>query len=79
MQDEYLARQGYLLLADISGYTKFLTGSELEHAQAIIHELTTLVRERMVPRQWSSCSSRATPCSAAPTARCSGTGNASSS
>jgi hypothetical protein len=36
-------------LADISGYTKFLTGTELEHAQAIIREMTTLVRERLVP------------------------------
>jgi hypothetical protein len=49
MQDEYQAREGYLLLADISGYTKFLTGTELEHAQAIIHELTMLVRERLAP------------------------------
>lgn len=49
VQDEYQAREGYLLLADISGYTKFLTGTELEHAQAIIRELTTLVRERLVP------------------------------
>jgi uncharacterized protein YndB with AHSA1/START domain len=49
MQDEYLAREGYLLLADISGYTKFLTGTELEHAQAIIHELTMLVRDRLAP------------------------------
>ena len=43
------ARQGYLVLADISGYTAFLTGTELEHAQAIIHELTTLIRERLAP------------------------------
>ncbi|MEP6872599.1 MAG: DUF2652 domain-containing protein [Anaerolineaceae bacterium] len=49
MRDEQRARQGYLLLADISGYTAFLTGTELEHAQAIIHELTTLIRERLVP------------------------------
>jgi Protein of unknown function (DUF2652) len=49
VQDEYQAREGYLLLADISGYTEFLTGTELEHAQAIIHELTMLVRERLVP------------------------------
>jgi uncharacterized protein DUF2652 len=49
MQDEYRARDGYLLLADISGYTKFLTGTELEHAQAIIRELTALVRERLDP------------------------------
>jgi uncharacterized protein YndB with AHSA1/START domain len=42
-------RQGYLLLADISGYTAFLTGTELEHANAIVHELTTLIRERLAP------------------------------
>jgi hypothetical protein len=42
-------REGYLLLADISGYTAFLTGTELEHAHEIIHELTTLIRERLEP------------------------------
>jgi hypothetical protein len=42
-------REGYLLLADISGYTAFLTGTELEHADAIVHELTTLIRERLSP------------------------------
>ena len=42
-------REGYLLLADISGYTEFLTGTELEHAHAIIRELTRLIRERLAP------------------------------
>jgi hypothetical protein len=36
-------------LADISGYTAFLTGTELEHANAIVHELTMLIRERLSP------------------------------
>jgi uncharacterized protein YndB with AHSA1/START domain len=49
MRGEYQAREGYLLLADISGYTKFLTGTELEHSQAIIRELITLLREHLVP------------------------------
>jgi hypothetical protein len=49
MPHDHTPRQGYLLLADISGYTAFLTGTELEHAQAIIRELTTLIRERLVP------------------------------
>ena len=49
MPDDGQVRQGYLLLADISGYTAFLTGTELEHAHAIIHELTTLIRERLAP------------------------------
>jgi hypothetical protein len=43
------AHQGYLLLADISGYTAFLTGTELEHAHAIVGELTRLIRERLTP------------------------------
>ena len=42
-------RSGYLLLADISGYTAFLVGTELEHANAIVRELTTLVRVRLSP------------------------------
>ncbi|OBJ96484.1 hypothetical protein A5638_16445 [Mycolicibacterium fortuitum] len=49
MQNEYRTREGYLLLADISGYTNFLTQTELEHAQAIVSELTVLVRDRFVP------------------------------
>ncbi|HEY5625331.1 MAG TPA: DUF2652 domain-containing protein [Dehalococcoidia bacterium] len=47
--DDLQARQGYLLLADISGYTAFLTGTELEHAHAIVRELTKLIRERLAP------------------------------
>src|SRR2546425_10840527 len=42
-------REGHLLLADISGYTEFLTGTELEHAHEIIRELTALIRERLAP------------------------------
>ena len=48
-QDDQQARQGYLLLADISGYTAFLTGTELEHAHSIVRELTKLIRERLAP------------------------------
>src|SRR5690348_11404479 len=36
-------RQGYLVLADISGYTAFLTGNELEHAHGIVQDLTACV------------------------------------
>ena len=49
MPDHHRSRSGYLILADISGYTAFFAGTELEHAQAIIHELTTLIRERLAP------------------------------
>jgi hypothetical protein len=31
-----MARRGYLLIADLTGYTIFLTSSELDHAQGII-------------------------------------------
>jgi len=49
MTSGYRSQQGYLVLADISGYTAFLTGTEIEHAQGIIQELTTLIRERLTP------------------------------
>ena len=48
-QNGYQAHEGYLLLADISGYTAFLTGTELSHSQAIVHELTTLLHARLAP------------------------------
>src|SRR3954449_3884288 len=48
-RDDHGVHEGYLLLADISGYTAFLTGTELEHAHEIIQELTTLIRERLAP------------------------------
>lgn len=47
--DDVGAVDGYLLLADISGYTAFLTGTELEHGHAIVTELTKLIRSRLVP------------------------------
>ena len=40
---------GYLVLADISGYTEFLTGTELEHSHAIVTELTKLIRASLTP------------------------------
>lgn len=40
---------GYVVLADISGYTEFLTGTELEHSHAIVTELTKLIRSNLVP------------------------------
>jgi hypothetical protein len=36
-------RTGFFLMADISGYTSFLNATELEHAQEIIEEITTLL------------------------------------
>ncbi len=36
-------QRGYLLLGDISGYTSFVAGTELEHAQEILSELLELI------------------------------------
>ncbi len=41
--------EGYLILTDISGYTAFLTGTELEHAQEIMEELLNLILENLQP------------------------------
>ena len=38
--------EGYLVLADVSGYTGFLAGIELEHASGI---LTGLIQEMPAP------------------------------
>jgi hypothetical protein len=32
-------QKGYLILADISGYTQFMAGTELEHSQAILSDI----------------------------------------
>ncbi len=39
-------QHGYLLIADISGYTSFVAGTELEHAQEILSELLELIVTR---------------------------------
>ena len=44
-----MSRAGYFLIADISGYTEFLAGSELEHAQGIMHSLMTTLVEAIAP------------------------------
>ena len=36
MPEDNRARQGYLVVADISGYTAFLTGTELDQAHEIM-------------------------------------------
>ena len=41
------AHTGYLLIADISGYTAFLTSSEQEHANPILHSLLTALVEQV--------------------------------
>lgn len=41
------AQNGYMLIADISGYTRFLTSSELEHANPILQSLLQSVAEQV--------------------------------
>jgi len=41
------AHNGYLLIADISGYTAFLTSSELDHANPILQSLLTSLVEQV--------------------------------
>ncbi|WP_282022516.1 DUF2652 domain-containing protein [Ruegeria faecimaris] len=38
---------GYLLIADISGYTQFLTTSEMDHANPILHSLLGVLVEQV--------------------------------
>lgn len=42
-------QQGYLILADIAGYTAYLTGTELEHAQEILGTLLQRVLDACKP------------------------------
>jgi hypothetical protein len=42
-------QHGYLVLADISGYTSYLAGTELTHARDILTELLGLTVERFKP------------------------------
>ncbi|HMA36137.1 MAG TPA: DUF2652 domain-containing protein [Chloroflexia bacterium] len=43
------AQQGYLLLADISGYTSFLADTEIEHAHEVMSELLELIIGQLTP------------------------------
>ena len=42
-------QHGYLVLADISGYTSYLVGTELEHARDVLTELLELIIQRFKP------------------------------
>ena len=42
-------QQGCLVIADISGYTAFLAGSELQHAQGILDELLGDILKTLAP------------------------------
>src|SRR3990172_11805920 len=42
-------QHGYLVLADISGYTSFVAATELEHAHELLTELLELILSRFMP------------------------------
>jgi uncharacterized protein YndB with AHSA1/START domain len=42
-------QRGYLIIADISGYTAYLTGTELEHAQDILSKLIQTILDACRP------------------------------
>jgi hypothetical protein len=42
-------QHGYLVIADISGYTSFVAKTELEHSQEILSELLELLVSRFQP------------------------------
>ena len=42
-------QHGYLVLADISGYTSYLAGTELTHARDVLTELLELIVQRFKP------------------------------
>ena len=46
---ESKVKQGYLLLADLSGFTQFMASAELEHAQEIISDLIDTVCKSLKP------------------------------
>ena len=46
---ETKVKKGYLLLADLSGFTQFMAVAELEHAQEIISELIDVVCKSLKP------------------------------
>jgi class 3 adenylate cyclase len=49
MKSEPVAQHGFLLLADISGYTSFLARSELDHAHEIISDLLDIISSHLTP------------------------------
>ena len=42
-----VTQHGYLVIADISGYTSFVAGTELEHSHEILSDLLSTICERI--------------------------------
>jgi hypothetical protein len=41
------SQMGYLLIADLSGYTRFVVENDLDHAQGVLHDLISLIIEQL--------------------------------
>jgi|SRR5687767_6989256 len=42
-----ITQHGYLVIADISGYTSFVAGTELEHSYEILSDLLNTIYEKI--------------------------------
>jgi len=49
MANQPNVQNGYLVLADLSGFTRFVASTELEHAQGILANLLRLLRSHLTP------------------------------
>src|SRR5438552_18446749 len=49
MSDDIKSEAGFLILADISGFTAFITGTELEHGAQVTGVLLEAVMRRLAP------------------------------
>ncbi len=49
MPDDILTEEGFLVLADISGFTAFVTATELEHGAQVTGALLETVMDRLSP------------------------------
>ena len=46
-------QSGFLVLADLTGYTAYLAGSELEHAPTIAGDLLETIVGRLDVKEWT--------------------------
>jgi hypothetical protein len=64
-----VVQRGCLLLADLSGYTRYLTGVELEHSHDVLADLLGVVAPARIGGEGALGEARTTAGSAAATAQ----------